>query len=719
MKQRIVSLAALALLPTAVAHAQTAHTAAPAAKDAPSVVVTARRLKVQTLIDRRVYTITGDLQETTGSAADVMNALPSVNVDPDGVVSLRGDTNVTILIDGKASAALSGAALGLSLLQLPASDIDRIEVLNTPPAQYKAEGSGGVINIITRKHPRSGLSGTARASVGDHGRYALGLDGAYNAGKLKLSGGVGLRQDNRERRTTDHRFEIDPTSGLPVMGAESVDEHFHRLTPSVNGRIDYALNARQTLGASFSYRALHGHRFFDQVDLSGPPGAAPTSVVDRHSEGHEWHVEGGGDVHFTQDLWRPGETLTLQLQRSTVYENENYDYTDTFPTPPAPAAFSDLRLGLNLRTTEFSADYDLPLPHDADLKLGYDLEADDNAFDNRGHTIDLATHTFTVDPNVTNDFRYRQQVNAAYGQYAGGIGDWRLQAGLRVEDARASWLLITGDIPGHRHDFGVYPSLHLDRAVGRNGKLTLGVSRRITRPDPEALNPFSDHQNIHNLRAGNPNLAPQDTWKYEAGYQFTGATQAYGVTLYYRTDRDSVTDVVQPVGPNVVLATRANLPKSQSAGAELSASGKLGRSLSYTLDGTLFYTQIDARLLGATGLRSTTGLDLKASLEYRPTPADTLQLSFSRQDRRLTPQGSVSAIDLVNLGYKHAIRPNLSLVATLSDAFDGQRFERLVRSPVLVDRYQRFQLGQLAMVGLVWSFGGPAKGKTDFEYDQP
>jgi outer membrane receptor protein involved in Fe transport len=712
MKPRIVFVAVLALIPAGLAHAQKG------AKDAPSVVVTAHRLKVQTLIDRKVYTITGDLQATTGSAADVMNALPSVNVDPDGVVSLRGDTNVTILIDGKPSAALSGAAQGLSLLQLPASDIDRIEVLNTPPAQYKAEGSGGVINIITKRRPRPGLSGSARASVGDRGRYAVGLDVAYNKGRLKLSGGVGLRQDDRERRTTDRRFEVDPTTGLPVMGAETIDEHFHRLTPSLNGRLDYEVNASQSIGASFSYRALHGHRFFDQVDLEGPPGVAPASIADRHSEGHEWHVEGGGDVHLTQALWRPGETLTLELQRSTVYENEHYDYTDSFQAPPAPVAFSDLRLGLNLGTTEFSADYDLPLAHDAELKLGYDLEADDNTFDNRGDTLDPATRAATVDPNVTNDFRYRQQINAAYVQYAGSLGAWRLQAGLRAEDARASWLLITGNIPGHRHDFGVYPSLHVDRPLGPSGKVTFSIARRITRPDPEALNPFSDHQDIHNLRAGNPNLAPQDTWKYELGYEFSGATDTLGATLYYRTDRDSVTDVVQPVSANVVLITKANLPQSQSAGAEFSASGKLGRALSYTLDGTLFYAQIDARALGATGLKSTVGLDLKASLEYRPTAADTLQISLSRQDKRLTPQGDVAAIDLVNLGYKHAIRPDLALVATLSDAFDGQRFERLVRSPVLVDRYDRFQLGQLAMVGLVWTFGGPSKGKSDFEYDQ-
>ena len=187
-------------------------------------------------------------------------------------------------------------------------------------------------------------------------------------------------------------------------------------------------------------------------------------------------------------------------------------------------AFSDLHLGLDLAKTEFSADYDLPMPKDRELKLGYDLEADDNAFDNFGDTIDPVTRVPTLDPLVSNDFRYRrQQVSALYGQYEGSLGRWRLQAGLRIEAARAAWLQVTGDIPRGRTDIRVNPSLHLDRPLGDSGKLSAGVSRRINRPDPEALNPFFDSQDIHNLRAGNPNLRPQDTWSFEFGYLYSEA----------------------------------------------------------------------------------------------------------------------------------------------------------------------------------------------------
>ena len=681
------------------------------------IVVTAQRPPSQVQLDRKVYTVGHDLQSSSGTAADVLNDIPSVAVDPDGVVTVRGDSNVTILVDGKPSAEFSGAAAGLSLLQFPAGEIERVEVLTNPPARYKASGSGGVINIVTKKSKKPGFSGSAQASVGDHGRYVLGLDGAYNRGRLKLSAGAGLRRDIRERLTTTSRLITDPATAPPVQSNEQIDEHFRRLTPSVKAGLDYELNDRQSLGASVSRRWLVGHRWFDQEDQSGPPDQPPNSLSDRHSDGHEWNLQGSEGVHLEQKLWRPGETLTLSLQQSGTTEHERYAYANTYPLPAAAPTYDDLHLGMDLNTTDVSADYELPLPKGQDLKLGYDLELDSNAFDNLGHNIDPLTGQAVVDPAVSNDFRYRQTVNAGYGEYQTSLAGFELQAGLRLEAAHASWLQITGDQPGGRDDLGLYPSLHLDRRLDEATKLTFGVSRRITRPDPEALNPFTDYQDTHNLRAGNPDLKPQITWLYELGYVFTGRPVGLSATAYYRQDRDSVTDVLQPVGPDVVLATKVNLPKSQAAGLEFSADGKLGRRLTYSLSGDAFWAQIDATALGAPGLKATTGVNLKASLDYHPTLKDTFQVSLNRQDRRLTPQGYVSAINLVNLGYRRQVRSDLALVATVSDLFDGQKFQRLVTSPGLQEDYVRHQLGRVALVGFIYSFGGPSKAKgSGFDY---
>ena len=716
MRYLLGPLVLLAVAPATAALAQAKPAAGPTVQE---LVVVGTRSQAQTLIDRKVYTVSSDLQATSGTAAEVLNLVPSVTVDADGNVSLRGEGNVTILVDGKPSAQFSGPTRGLSLQQLSASDIDRVEVLANPPAQFKAEGTGGVINIITKKTRKAGLSGAGQLSLGDKRRYVLGLDGSYRAGKLKLSGGIGLRQDAKQRLSSSTRTAVDPATGDTVLSRQDIDEHFRRLIPSVKAGLDYDLNDRQSVGASFTHRELTGVRFFTQHDVSGPAAGPPGSISDRHSDGHEWSLDSGEGLRFEQKLWRPDETLNLAVQRSVTRERERYAYQNSFTLPAADPSFDDLHLSLDLVKTEVSADYDLPLTHEGDVKFGYDFEGDRNAFDNVGDTRAPATGLPTPNDAVTNHFRYRQAVNAAYGQYQTPLGPWMVQAGLRVEAPDVSTLQVTGDIPGGRHDLGAYPSLHLDRSLGDDAKLSASIGRRITRPDPEALNPFADHQDTHNLRAGNPNLLPQDTWSYELGYSGAAGALGYGATAYYRFDRNRVTDVIRPVSGDVVLATKANLPKSRSAGVEFNANGKLSHLLSYGLSGDLFYSQIDAGAVGAGGLKSTTGLNLKANLNYQPTPEDTAQISVTRTDKRLTPQGYVSALNLVNLGYRRQIRPDLSLVATVTDLFDGQRFRRIVSTPQLHDLYERHQLGRIAMVGIVYTFGGQKKARSGgFDYDQ-
>src|SRR5579859_4848697 len=135
-----------------------------------SIDVTAQKMPVQTLIDRKVYSVTEDLQSVTGSAADILDRIPSVEVDGDGNLTLRGDTNVLILVDGKPVAQLTGSTAGTWLQQFPANDIEKIEVMNTPPAQYKVDGSGGAINIVTKKKRTPGLSGSQQASAAQRER---------------------------------------------------------------------------------------------------------------------------------------------------------------------------------------------------------------------------------------------------------------------------------------------------------------------------------------------------------------------------------------------------------------------------------------------------------------------------------------------------------------------------------------------------------------------
>jgi outer membrane receptor for ferrienterochelin and colicin len=179
-----------------------------------------------------------------------------------------------------------------------------------------------------------------------------------------------------------------------------------------------------------------------------------------------------------------------------------------------------------------------------------------------------------------------------------------------------------------------------------------------------------------------------------------------------------VTDVTEYLGNGRTLTTKTNLPRSDSAGLEFSASGHLLPKLSYNLSGNAFYTQIDATALGTPGLKSATGLNVKAKLDYRPTADDSAQIIFTRTDKRLTPQGSVSAINIVNLGYKHTLTPAVSAVATISDLFDGQRYQRFASTPTLTQVYVRSVVGRVAWFGLTYTVGVTHKEKEpNFEYD--
>src|SRR5260221_5871555 len=174
-----ISVCAIVIAACSVAEAADGPPPAPV-DSVEAIVVTAQKLSVETLIDRKVYSVTSDAQSTFGALSDILSVIPSVDVDPDGIVSLRGDTNVLILIDGKPSTQFSGPSAGDNLQSIAAKDVERIEILTTPPAQFKADGAAGVINIITRKKRSQGLSGSLQGSLGSGERSVAGANGGYS-----------------------------------------------------------------------------------------------------------------------------------------------------------------------------------------------------------------------------------------------------------------------------------------------------------------------------------------------------------------------------------------------------------------------------------------------------------------------------------------------------------------------------------------------------------
>ncbi len=696
-----------------------AQSAAPVSSGAAETIeVRANKLSVETKIDRKVYVVADDAQSSFGTASDILNVIPSVDVDADGAVSLRGDGHVLILIDGKPSTQFQGSAAGENLRALSSADIERIEVLTTPPPQFKAQGAAGVINIVTRKHHNAGVSGRVQGSLGNLGRYTTGSSITYGADQGAVTLTAGFRHDLRERRVESFLIAPDSGSGQVLSSHSGFTERLGREVPSVGLSGDYALSESQSVNGSASWTKRGGLRTYTQQNQSSDANGVLVSSTGRLSSGHD--PENDYDIAgtFAQKLARPGEALEFSLHRSISHQRETYDYTNQSFLPPAPDARSNLAFNEDHGIVEAGLDYVLPLGKVATVKFGYGLERDDYGFTNRGATVDPVTGDEMINPSLTNDFHDQQTIHSGYGSYQAVTGGFTWLGGLRTEWTQNEALLVTTNTRNEQRYFNVFPSLHMDYALTQHTTLSLGASRRITRPEPEALNPYIDHEYAPNLNSGNPYLKPQITQSFDLGFEVEQPIMTYQLTGYYRRNTNSVTNVVTYLGSGESLSTLANLPRNDSAGVEFSANGRVQRWLSYGLSGNAFYTQIDATQLGSPGLRSTNGVNLKAKLDFQLTAVDSLQVAIVRTDKRLTAQGSVRAINLLNLGYKRPLTPTLALVATLTDALNGQHFEREVSTPELTQTYQRRATGQVGFLGLVYTFGAKKKTKdAGFEYD--
>jgi outer membrane receptor protein involved in Fe transport len=698
----------------------TAPFAAPAAgasqPAASTVIVAGKRADVITKIDRKVYRADADLMSSSGNAADILNNIPSVDVDIDGNVSLRGDTSVTVLIDGKPSSQMQGAARGGALQGFSAADIEQIEVITSPSAEFKPDGAGGIINIVTKRNRRKGSAGQLIANVGNEGRRNAIASGSVNTGTLDLSGSVGDRRDTR-RRTTDNETGVTgagASPGGPTFSHQRLDETNERAFAKT--ALKYTPNDTQRVVLSLDYASRDERRIG-----SGHTGqAAANTGYERSSAGGGPRTDANASLSFDQKLAAPGEAVSLYLQRGHTVEGNLYDYVTRYAagaSGPSAAREQDFgeqsydlsKLGLGYVRAGEAGDT---------LKLGYDIEANRNAYNNTVATAASASGTVVGNPAFDNRFRYRQTVNALYVTLGRKFGTLEVLGGLRAEQVDIHTLQrVSGDTGGQSYR-KLYPTLNVLYPLSDSDIITGGYSKRVKKPDPDDLDPYINAADPNNLRQGNPTLRPQVTNALELGYRHEAKESSYSVTGFYRRSVDGDTEVLTPLSADVVLITKANLPASKAGGIDFTASGKLLPALGFNVNGSAFYNEVNAQAVGGLASRSTLSFNGKATLDYQAGAKDRLQLSANYRGKRLTAQGYVMPVGVVNLGYRHQADAQLTIVATVSDLFNGQRNRRVYDTSTFHGDYRRQQSGQSAYLGIAYAFGGaPKKARDDFSYD--
>lgn len=699
--------------------------AAPAQDEAPAavgdVVVTSQAAEVRTSIDSISYSLANDLQATTGSLADALRNVPSVDVDPEGGVSLRGDSNVTILVDGRPSGILTGPGRGQALIQLPADQYARIEVMTNPSAAYSPEGSGGVINLITKPTaPRPGVqtTGSIRANVGDNGRWNVGASSSWQKDRLTLSGDLSYRADPQEVEFLRTRERLDPLSGALVSSSIS-DQSQETDQSGAFGR--FSAECRLTDRTQLTGE-VRGVAFSGEGDVLGlfetrDPSGGLTSAYRRDGETSFDFANWGATARVLHRFDDAGHEWSNELRYDTNGVESEALQISRFTTPVSPDLFERNLFDQDQVTLGFTSAYVRPFNNGGRLRAGYEFNEQRPEQDVR-LLRGPSEGGLVIVPGFSNEFEARQTVHALYGAYERPFGDkLSAQAGLRLEQADIEIDDLTGGVSASQDYFRAYPTAHLQYQLTETQTLRASYSRRIQRPQPSQLNPFVTYSDPLNLRSGNPDLEPQETDAFEAMWQMRRGQNFYQATAYLRDTDNAFTEVAADVGDGVLLVRPENLGARRDFGLEATANGRLHSTLRYNASVNVFRQEIDSAGIPGGGDREGSLASGRLSLNWQPTAEDFFQVSGFWQGETLLAQGSREAGGMVNIGYRRKLTEQLSLNVTGRDIFNTFNNNAVYETPLFRDRYEQNVKLRAFYIGLTWNFGSsPRRAPEQFDF---
>lgn len=692
---------------------------APSAFALDEVVISSEKNLFNHAIDRKVYNIDQDIMAKSSTVGELLQNIPSVQVDLDGNVSLRGSTDVMILINGKPS-PLMGKSRADVLQQLPAGTVEKIEVITNPSARFTPEGTSGIINIVMKKGAATGTSGSVTGRVGTAGRYSESLEFNCNPGKVNLFGSYSHRDDRRVRTGTDARW-LAASSGPERTYREdsriTMRPHVHMANLGVN----YQAGPSNRLELTGDYFRRRPERHGLSTIVSRADNDSVLRDFDRRETGYESESEAGVTAAFQHDFPKKDHELRVEANASTSPETESTHFAEVYRTPAGEGRQSSVLLKQDEKQGNLSIDYVNPISDTSKLEAGYALELTGQDIRSDGQYLDPAGQAFVPDAARIYRFRLDQTIHAMYGTYEHSFGRINALGGLRAEYATVKPDLVTSGVLITNRYSGFYPTLHLAYELAEKRQLQLNYSRRINRPESEDLNPFPEYADAYNVEAGNAHLRPETIHSVELGYQWRGERFSFVPSIYYRYKRDGFTRVTQAINDSTLLRTMMNLASDQSAGLEPVLTASLGGVLTLNLNGNVFYDQIDASNIGYTSHKSVVSWSGTFNVDASPVKTTVFQVNSNYRSARLTPQGDSRPSFVLNLGMRQELfRKRLSITVAVSDLLKTQRQEMRLDIAGTRQHVTNRRDSRIVSLGMTYHYGGiekKEKGKS-IQYEE-
>ena len=683
------------------------------------VLVTSKKSLFNNDIEKKIYNVSQDIMSKSGSVSDLLQNVPSVQVDIDGNITLRGSSNVLVMINGKTS-PLMGRNQSTILQSLPANTIDKIEVITNPSAKYRPDGTSGIINIVFKKNKNSGFNGTVNGNLGFAGRHNLGFHLNYNTGNLNIFGGYNLRKDNRRRTDIDNRRQIDSAFNITNYNQNN-DGLYYPLSHFVSLGADYSLGASNQFGLSGNYF----YNSFTRNDISNnlyTDGSGNiTENYNRNRHDNESEKEAEYTIYFEHQFPTDEHKLRFEFTGSYAPEQEDNHFTNVYYYPLLTATFDNTLIKQTEDINQLTIEYSDPLSENTNLETGYEGNFHKNDFDFYSEYFDAAQNKFVINPGQTSHFIYNENIHAVYGILGHSFGSFGLQGGLRIEQSYGKANLITTDSTFNKNYFNVYPTVHISYNLNDLSKILLSYSRRIRRPESDDINPFPEYRDPRNVRAGNPNLLPEYTHSIELGYSYQNDQYSILPSLYYRYRTNGFTRVTNLINDTTSLTTEENLSHDQSAGFEFVVSAYAWKIFNVNLNTDIFYDQINASNLGYSNQKSIISWSGNCTVDVNLTGSLLFQFNSNYRSARLTPQGEFRPRFVANIGARQEfMQGRLSLLFTISDLFSSLKREIDINTPQLIETSIGTRDSRIFYFGVSYNFGSQNKKakETQLKYDE-
>lgn len=538
----------------------------PAANIMDEVTVEGNKYAMDYQIDKKVIHVSRQHASLSGTAVDALQYAPSVQVDIEGNVSLRGNSNFTVLIDGKPSVLTATEALE----QIPASSVKDIEIITNPSAKYDPEGTAGIINIITKKRSLNGLSGLAHANIGLDNKY--GADILLNYKTDHFSYFISADYNQRSypgSMEKDSRFYGDTSFYLLSSGErERMRERY-----SFRGGIEWFPDDKQTFNISGRY----GSRKSDRVSST---------------DFTEWNSENLEKLKYTSEETgnRGGDFYSLEA--NYIYQvNANHQFDAQFMAYNRDGEDVSINSLLNQDGTiqnaqksmeagpssgfRYRLNYKQPIGDALNIETGFQGRYRDSKEDNEVHIFDTVSQDYILQENFSHNVSYLRNIHAGYGLVSGEYKEFGYQLGLRSEYTYRDIRLtdINEQFTIDRWDF--FPTTHFSYSINETNQVMASYTRRIDRPRGWYLEPFITWQNAYSVRRGNPELQPEYINAFELAYQKELGKHAVSTELFYRTTENNIERIQRVYRENIVMNTFENVGKDISIGIEIMVNAEL------------------------------------------------------------------------------------------------------------------------------------------------